>query len=85
MRALILLPVLFLSITVAAQETPEPHRLPFASEGNTLELAVANTSNEAALESVTVHVETIPEWLVFASNGTGSHRIRRGSHGGFSV
>ena len=78
MRALILLPVLFLSITVAAQETPEPHRLPFASEGNTLELAVANTSNEAALESVTVHVETIPEWLVFASNETELEAIASG-------
>ena len=60
--------LLIASSAVVAQEAPEPHRLPFASDGNTLELAVANTSSEMALENVTVHIENAPEWLVFATN-----------------
>lgn len=52
----------------AAQDAPGPHPLPFASEGHTIELAVANTSAEAPLEQVTVRVERAPAWLVFNAN-----------------
>ena len=75
----LLLSILLLSGTWAtAQETPEPHRLPFASEGNTIELAVANTSAEATLENVTVFVESAPEWLLFASDETELEAINAG-------
>ena len=69
-QTLALAGLLTLSSPVLAQETPDPHRLPFASEGNTLELAVANTSAEAALENVTVHIEMAPEWLAFTTDET---------------
>ena len=59
-------------------EAPEPHRLPFASEGNTLELAVANTSEQMALENVSVFVETAPEWLVFTTDETEIEAIPSG-------
>ncbi len=67
-----------LAFGAAAQDIPEPHRLPFASEGNTLELAVANTSAEAALENVSVRVESAPTWLIFSVNQTELDAIASG-------
>ncbi len=67
-RTLFLIVILLGGSAASAQESPEPHRLPFASQGNTLELAVANTSADAALEGVSVRLETSPEWLTFSSD-----------------
>ncbi len=67
-----------LAFGAAAQDISEPHRLPFASEGNTLELAVANTSAEAALENVSVRVESAPTWLIFSVNQTELDAIASG-------
>lgn len=50
MRALVPVFALGLIAPAFAQEAPAPHRLPFASEGNTIELSVANTSGASALE-----------------------------------
>ena len=59
-------------------DAPEPHRLPFASGGNTLELAVANASAETTLEGVAVFVESAPEWLAFTTDETELEAIAAG-------
>ncbi|MBM4161327.1 MAG: T9SS type A sorting domain-containing protein [Ignavibacteria bacterium] len=53
--------LLTLACVVNAQTT---HLLPFASSGNTIELAVANTSSLSASE-ITVRVTNTPLWLRF--------------------
>ena len=60
MKKYFIILILF-SIQLSAQTVYE---LPFASEGNQIELAVANTGN-AALENITVNVETAPTWINF--------------------
>ena len=65
-------------VTASGQADSLVHHLPFASEGNTLELAVVNTSPETALEGVIVRVESAPEWLVFTTNETELDAIAAG-------
>ena len=77
-RKLILALLLAGPVTASGQADSLIHQLPFASEGNTLELAVANTSEEAALENVTIHVESAPEWLTFTTNETELETIASG-------
>ena len=77
-RKLILALLLAGPATASGQADSLVHQLPFASEGNTVELAVANTSAEAALENVTIHVETAPEWLTFTTNETELETIASG-------
>ena len=51
------------SLTLSAQTVYE---LPFASKGNEIELAVANTSNKI-IEGIFVEVESAPEWINFGN------------------
>ncbi|MFC2134969.1 T9SS type A sorting domain-containing protein [Bacteroidota bacterium] len=60
MKKIFIIIILF-SIQLSAQTVYE---LSFASEGNQIELAVANTGN-AALENITVNIESAPEWINF--------------------
>ncbi len=54
-------PVTAQSLPRSVGETVEPHSLPFSRQGNTMELAVANTSEETALEGIVFCVETAPQ------------------------
>jgi hypothetical protein len=47
-----------------AQQTPKAYEIPFASKGNTIELAVANSS-ALAVEGVKVEATSIPEGIKF--------------------
>jgi hypothetical protein len=47
-----------------AQQTPKAYEIPFASKGNTIELAVANSST-LAIEGVKVEATSIPEGIKF--------------------
>ena len=58
----LILASLFLVTTSIAQEA---YRIPFASEGNTVELTVANTSSLPAGQ-VTVEATGMPAWLVLS-------------------
>ncbi|MFC2134360.1 T9SS type A sorting domain-containing protein [Bacteroidota bacterium] len=60
MKKMFIIIILF-AVQLSAQTVYE---LPFASEGNQIELAVANTGN-AALDNITVNVESTPEWINF--------------------
>ncbi|MFC2134616.1 T9SS type A sorting domain-containing protein [Bacteroidota bacterium] len=60
MRKIFIIIMLF-TVQLYAQTVYE---LPFASEGNQIELAVANTTGEAFL-NVTVNVESKPAWIKF--------------------
>jgi len=65
MKKTILLVILF-SLHISAQTVYE---LPFASKGNQIELAVANTSDKA-IENVSVDVASAPEWINFENSQT---------------
>lgn len=55
----IFLIVFLLSVIAAAQE---PYKIPFNSTGNSIELAVVNTSGEA-LKEITVSAEQLPAYI----------------------
>lgn len=63
MKPLLLLS-LFLPVGLSAQIVYE---LPFASQGNTIELAIENTGS-LALDNVRVSVQSRPDWISFRSN-----------------
>lgn len=67
-RIAIILALLFLVASAAHAQTPagkqgEAYLVPFASEGNRIELAVANTGERAA-DQVVVRATNAPAWLV---------------------
>ena len=56
-------------ITATAQpaiQTAGGHKLPFASQNNTIELSVSNSANVDA-GNVTVEVQNAPQWLTFTN------------------
>lgn len=56
---------MIVSATCLAQE-PEGHVIPFASEGNRIELAVENRATSTS-SNVTVEVKNRPSWITFPS------------------
>ncbi|HEX9829491.1 MAG TPA: T9SS type A sorting domain-containing protein [Bacteroidota bacterium] len=73
-RTSILITLLLITHFVKAQTT---HRLAFASEGNAVELAVANTASIEATD-VTVRVQSAPDWLKFISREQSINSIATG-------
>ncbi len=57
--------IVFLLASVSLAQ--EPYRLPFASEGNTLELTIANTSSATATK-ITAEASGTPSWLKLSQN-----------------
>jgi len=59
-----ILSILLVTSVSIAQQTAKPYEIPFASKGNTIELAVANTSTIAA-EAIKVEATSIPAGVQF--------------------
>ncbi|MEM1043108.1 MAG: T9SS type A sorting domain-containing protein [Bacteroidota bacterium] len=59
----VLLITLFAAIPALAQESETAHRVPFAAEGNTLALTVANIAEEHGATALSVALAEAPDWL----------------------
>ena len=61
-----LLLVILLYTSIAYSQTDSVYTIPFASTGNTIELAVANMASTST-SNVTVTVTNAPNWIKFDS------------------
>src|SRR4030042_5805859 len=66
---------LFIIITSTYSFAQTIYELPFASQGNQIELTVANTSG-VSLQNVTISVEETPAWISFDNRQTTISKIR---------
>lgn len=66
--------ILFVTLFSALLNAQPIYELPFASEGNQIELAVANTTT-TLLENITVKVEEIPGWINFENSRVAINEI----------
>jgi hypothetical protein len=55
---------LFLIVSSVYSQTENAHKIPFASEGNSIELVVLNSSS-IDIQNVQVEVTQFPEWIKF--------------------
>ena len=60
-----ILAVLVIIVISVYSQTETAHKIPFASEGNSIELAVLNSSS-IDIQNVQVEATQLPEWIKFA-------------------
>jgi hypothetical protein len=66
-----------LVLLVSTALSQEAYKIPFASEGNTIELAIANTSSATAIRVTAEAVDT-PSWVRFGQRVVGLERVGPG-------
>ena len=71
---------LILAVLGSRSNAQSAYSIPFASQGNTIELSVANVSSAAA-GRVRVHVTNVPSWIRFAETERQIPSVKAGEEG----